>query len=49
MACLIWDVRGGSGDYSRLGLQGEVFIGLSPLSKKYDSTRDTSMKRSLFQ
>ena len=49
MACLIWDVRSGSGDNSRFGLQGEVFIGLSPLSKRKNIARDTGMKMSLFQ
>ena len=49
MACLIWDVRSGSGDNSRFGLQGEVFIGLSLLSKRKNIARDTGMKRSLFQ
>ena len=49
MACLFWDVRSGSGDNSRFGLQGEVFIGLSPLSKRQNIARDRRMKRSLFQ
>ena len=39
----------GSGDNSRFGLQGEVFIGLSPLSKRQNVARDTGMERSLFQ
>ena len=39
----------GSGDNSRFDLQGEVFIGLSPLSKRQNIARDTGMERSLFQ
>lgn len=49
MVCLIRDVRSGSGDYNRLRLLGQVFIGLTPMSKRSSSARDTGMKRSLFQ